>query len=101
MEENQLQTVLELYINELLHELINEIRGNSPFNFLKSFFSVPAKVNTRNKEKGLIPSVYTRTKLCQRSLKISILKIHNWLKENSLLPEYIEKMSKASCAALI
>ena len=37
-EENQLQTVFELYINELLHELINEIRGNSPFNFLKSVF---------------------------------------------------------------
>ena len=68
MEENQLQTVFELYINELLHEMINEIRGNAPFNFLKSFF-VPAKVNTRNKEKGLIPSVYTRTKLCLRSLK--------------------------------
>ena len=100
MEENQLQTVFELYINELLHELINEIRGNSPFNFLKSFF-VPAKVNTRSKVKGLIPSVYTRTKLYQRSLKISILKLYNWLKENSLLPENIEKMSKASCSALI
>ena len=37
MEENQLQTVFELYINELLHELINEFRGNSPFNFLKFF----------------------------------------------------------------
>ena len=34
MEENQLQTVFELYINELLHELINEIRENSAFNFL-------------------------------------------------------------------
>ena len=52
MEENHLQTRFEFYIDELLHELINEIRGNSPFSFLKSFF-VPAKVNTRNKEKGL------------------------------------------------
>ena len=33
MEENQLQMVFELYMNELLHELINEISGNSPFNF--------------------------------------------------------------------
>ena len=88
MEENQLQTVFELYINELLHEVINKIRGNSLINFLKSFF-VPAKVNTRNKEKGLITSVYTRTKLCQRSLKISNLKLHTWLKENSLLPKKI------------
>ena len=33
MEENQLKTVFELYMNEFFHELINEIRGNSPFNF--------------------------------------------------------------------
>ena len=87
-------------MNESLLELINKIRGNSPFNFLKSFF-VPAKVNTRSKEKVLIPSVCTRTKLCQRSLKISVLQLNKWLKENSLLPESIGKMSKASCAALI
>ena len=55
VEANQLQTVLELHINDLLQELINKIRGNSPFTFLKSLF-VPAKVNTRSKEKRLRPS---------------------------------------------
>ena len=58
--------------------------------FSKTFF-VPTKVNTRNKENGLIPTVYARTKPYQRSLKISIQKLHKWLKENSLLPEYIGK----------
>ena len=62
---------------------------------------VPAKVNTRRKQRGLIRSVYTRTKLCQRSLKISILKLHNWLKGKGLLPETIEKVSKASLKKIV
>ena len=100
MEENQLQTVFELYIHELPNELIKEIRGNSPFKFSKLIF-VPTKVNRRSKEKGLTPSVYYRTKLYQRSLEISILKLHKWLNENCLPPEDFEKLNNACCSELI
>ena len=75
-----------------MSELFKRIRGDSLLNILECFF-IPKDVSTRRKEVGLLPAMYTRTKLRQKYLKVSILKIYNWLKGTSLLPQEVKNLS--------
>ena len=79
----------QLFLSQLTSELFRQKRGNSPFNSLGRFF-IPKEVNTRRREKGLIPNQFSRTTFKQRSLKISILKLYNWFHSANLIPYHLK-----------
>ena len=93
MGKHHLQTIYELFLSQLISELLKQIRINSPFNVLGTSL-MPNEVNNRWREKGLVPNQYSQTKLKEKSLKISFLKIYNWLLSANLIPYNLKMFSR-------
>ena len=81
----------ELYIIEVLNEVLKQLKSNSPCGNLST--KINHDYNTRRKAKGLLPATTHRTVMQEKSLKNDLNKCYNWLKANDLIPSNFFKQS--------
>ena len=93
MANHHLQTIHQFFLSQIVSELFRQTRRNSPFNFLGTIL-IPKEVINRRREKGLLPNQSSRTKLRQRFLKISILKLYDWLHSSNLIPYDLKNFNR-------
>ena len=75
-----------MFIVEVVKEVFKQLRLESPSEYLDTSL-VGHDYNTTRKQKGLLPSTYSRLVLNQRSL-LNLIKTNNWLSLlNSIPPE--------------
>ena len=94
LEVNNLYTVFELYIVEVLKELFKELRGESPMRLLQPNEPSEQCIRTRRASKGLFRPTYNRTVASRKSLSSSLKKSYNWLTEMNLLPSNLRELSQ-------
>ena len=85
MKKHSFRRIYELFLSQPNSELLEQMKRNSPFDFLETFIA-PKEVNTLQKEKSLMPNQYSRTKLKHRSLKKLIPKVFDWLQSANMIP---------------
>ena len=100
-EVNNLYTVFELYIFEVLNELFKELRGDSQLRLLQPNEHSEQCIRTRRASKGLFPPTYSRTVAPRKSLSNSLKKAYNWLTEMNLLPSNLRELSQFQVKKLI
>ena len=89
--ENIIYKQFELFLSQLTSELFRHIREKSPFNFLRTFF---IQGNIRRRENGFKPNQCSRTIVELGSLKISILRLYNWLDSANLISYDLKNFSR-------
>ena len=77
LEVNNLYTVFELYIVEVLKKLFKELRGESPLRLLQPNEPSEKFIRNRRASKGLFPPTYNRTVASRKSLSNSFKKAYN------------------------
>ena len=94
---NKINTVYELFLNEVVSEVFKEMRSDSPLKLL-DFEKLP-KSNTNSKgvrwnSKGVFAPIVSRTAVKKKCLANSLLKAYNWLTELNLIPPNLLNLSQ-------
>ena len=90
----------QMYVVELVRELFRQLRGKSPFDFVSGTYNL-ADVNTRRKAKSFLATAYSRTILQRRSLKNTIVRTYNWLRNIDLTSSNLKTFSESSVKSVI
>ena len=89
-----LLTVYELHILSLLRQYFEERTGNSPSIFLKKA-ELPEQhiMKTRRTKLNCLMPKITQTLIMRNSLETRLLRIHNWLMTNNLIPDSLNNVN--------
>ena len=87
-------TYYELYCYELIKELSKNLRNDSPLEYLKSVDELSNRRLTRNRERGLLNSIKSTSKVMSSSLKNRPTLLFNFLKVNQLIPSNYRTLSE-------
>ena len=87
-----LNTVFELFIQDVLREIFNQLRSNGTSKLSKLIAEWKQR-KTRGSIKGLLPIPYSRTKSKLKSVEHTLIKGYNWLLQTDLMPGNIETMT--------
>ena len=91
---NKINTVYELFINEVVSEVFREMISVSPFKLL-DFEKLPkSNTTTRWNSKGVFASIVTRTIVKKKCLTNSLIKAYNCLTELNLIPPNLINVSQ-------
>ena len=91
--EFNLLTVYGLHIQSLLRQYCEERTGNSPSIFLKAELPEQHIMKTRRTKLNCLMAKITRTLIMRNSLETRLLRIHNWLMTNNLIPEGLNSLN--------
>ena len=83
----------ELHIQSLLRQYFEERTGNSPSIFFKAELPEQHIMKTRRAKLNCLMPKLTRTFIMRNSLEIRLLRIHNWLMTNNLMPEGLNSLN--------
>ena len=86
MAENDILTVYELYIAELLNEMFRQVMGRSNFDHL-NYEQQKERRPTRGKITGILLKSKHCSNVMENALKNQIRKAKNFVKENELFPK--------------
>ena len=91
---NKINTVYELFINEVVSEVFREMISVSPFKLL-DFEKLPkSNTTTRWNSKGVFASIVTRTIVKKKCLTNCLIKAYNCLTELNLIPPNLINVSQ-------
>ena len=93
--------MFDFYIVEVLEELFNELRGESPMRLLQPNEPSEQCIRTRKASMELFSPTYHRTVASRKSLSNSLEKAYNWLTEMNLLPSNLRELSLFQVQKLI
>ena len=83
---NKINTVYELFLNEVVSEVSKEMRSDSPLKFL-DFEKLPkSNTTTRWSSREVFAPIVSRTVVKKKCLVNSLMKAYNWLTELNLIP---------------
>ena len=83
---NKIDTVYELFLNEVVSEVFKEMRSDSPLQLL-DFEKLPkSNMTTRWNSKGVFAPIVSGTVVKKKGLANSLIKAHNCLTELNLIP---------------
>ena len=88
-----LLTVYELHIQSLLRQYFEERTGNSPSFFLKAELPEQHIMKIRRTKLNCLMLKITRTLIMRNSLETRLLRIHNWLMTNNLIPDGLNSLN--------
>ena len=88
-----LLTVYELHIQSLLGQHFGERTGNSPSIFLEPELPEQHIMKTRRTKLNCLMPKITQTLTMTNSLETRLLRIHNWLMTNNLIPEGLNSLN--------
>ena len=94
LEVNNMYTVFELCIVEVLKELFKELRGESLMHLLQPNELSEQCIKTRSASKGLFSPTYNRSFASRKSLSNSLKKAYFCLSEMNLLPSNVRQLSQ-------
>ena len=94
-----IDTVFDLYFDQLLKETFSQIRGLSPLSLL-NFQELRNRRSTRAHKANILNLPGVRTTVMANSLELRITKFYNFLAQNSLIPDNIHLMSHAQIYTL-
>ena len=91
---NKINTVYELFLNEVVSEVFKEMRSDSPLKLL-DFEKLPkSNTTTRWNSKGVFAPIVSRTVVKKKCLANSLMKAFNWLTELNLIPPNLLNLSQ-------
>ena len=91
---NKINTVYELFLNEVVSEVFKEMRSDSPLKLL-DFEKLPkSNTTTRWNSKGVFAPIASRTVVKKKCLANSLMKAYNWLTELNLIPPNLLNLSQ-------
>ena len=91
---NKINTVYELFLNEVVSEVFKEMRFDSPLKLL-DFEKLPkSNTTTRWNSKGVFAPIVSRTVVKKKCLANSLMKAYNWLTELNLIPPNLLNLSQ-------
>ena len=83
---NKINTVYELFMNEVVSEVLEEMRSDSPLKLI-DFEELPkSNTATRWNSKGVFASTVSRSVVKKKCLASSSMKAFIWLTESNLIP---------------
>lgn len=94
LSKNKINTIYELFIKEIVHEVFRELRKDSPLQLLNLEERLIFQRETRWNSKGLFQPIIARTLKNKKSLTNSLMIAYNWLKTLDLIPSQIETLSE-------
>ena len=94
MDKNNILTVNELYLAELLNEMFRQVRGRSNVDHL-NFEQQKERRPTRGKTRGTLLESKHCSNVMKNARKNQIRKAYKFVKENELFQKNINKMSDA------
>ena len=93
IEKHKVLTVFALYVLEVSNEVVQNLKHESPFDFLMKI-AIPFTYATRRTEKRLLFIEFSRTKIKSMSLENVLRKGYNLMIEFNLIPEHLNDLSK-------
>ena len=93
LHQTTLNTVFELFIQDVFREIFNQLRSNGTSKLSKLIAEWKQR-KTRGSIKGLLPIPYSRTKSKSKSVEHTLIKGYNWLLQTDLMPGNIETMTQ-------
>ena len=93
LHQTTLNTVFELFIQDVFREIFNQLRSNGTSKLSKLIAEWKQR-KTRGSMKGLLPIPYSRTKSKSKSVEHTLIKGYNWLLQTDLMPGNIKTMTQ-------
>ena len=92
-QQTKILTIHEMFIKEIVCEVINPLRSIFPLDF-RDEVDNRNMYETRGSVKGLLPIVYSRTVTKSKSLKNTLRKGYNCLTSRDLLPSHLTTLTE-------
>ena len=93
LRQTTLNTVFELFIQDVSREIFYQLRSNGTSK-LSKLIAESKQRKTRGSIKGLLPIPYSGTKSKSLSVEHTLIKGYNWLLQTYLMPGSIETMTQ-------
>ena len=90
---NKINTIYEPLIKEVVHEVLRELRLESPLKLLRFERQLKFQRETRWNSKGLFKPINARTMLNKMSFANYLIIAYVWLKELNLIPSQLKTMT--------
>ena len=96
LQQNKILSVFELYLVELIKELLRQFQKKSPTNFLPQLETNGSRsITTRYQRNHFLPLARGRTLIKRKCLQNALCKNYNWLSHFNLLPCDMHLMTKS------
>ena len=96
LQKNNILSVFELYLVELIKELFKQFQNKSPTSFLPQLeTNVSRSITTRYQKNHSLPLARGRTLIKRKCLQNALCKSYNWLGQFNLLPCDMHLMTKS------
>ena len=83
---NKINTVYELFLNEVVSEVFKDVRSDTPLKLLDFEKLHKSNTTTRWNSKGVFVPIVSRTVVKKKCIANSLMKAYNWLTGLNLIP---------------